>query len=81
MFYWFHDLNFADYLHWFGLHFAAIVIKLPSVGLIILSTLHQAMVYYALGCDILDFFWVWSLDIFSNTVPSTNNVQTVIYVL
>jgi hypothetical protein len=53
------------------LDFATIVIEPASVGLLILSTHHQTMVYYALACDILDYIWL-SLDVFSNTFPSIN---------
>jgi hypothetical protein len=59
-------------LHWFGFDFATIVISPSSVGLLMLNTRR-----YALACDILAFLF-WGLDSFSNTFPSTINVQILI---
>jgi hypothetical protein len=53
-------LKCADYLHWFGLEFATIVISPASIGLLILSIHDQTMVYYTMACNILYFLWLRS---------------------
>jgi hypothetical protein len=51
----FHVFNSEDYFHSFGLDLATTVIWPASVGLLILSTHHQTVVYCALASDILDY--------------------------